>query len=106
MTTGGGGGGGGGGCIYSITTADMLHGRNNENLLHQNEHFPPIAKILLFLPCNMSAVQNLFNFFCILYMLTTLGGQISSLSLRGFELNTCKVKCVAYKGSTSNFHDI
>jgi len=39
----------------------MLHGRNNENVLHKKEHFSHGKKNLLFLPCNMAAVQNLYT---------------------------------------------
>ena len=38
----------------------MLHGRNNENILHNNRIFFSHKKNdLLFLQCNMAAVQNL-----------------------------------------------
>ena len=39
----------------------MLHGRNNENVLHKKEHFSHGKKNLSFLPCNMAAVQNLYT---------------------------------------------
>jgi len=38
----------------------MLHGRNNENILHMKDFFSHGKRNLLFLPCNMAAVQNLY----------------------------------------------
>ena len=39
----------------------MLHGRNNENILHKKEHFSQRKKNVLFLPYNMAAVQNFYK---------------------------------------------
>jgi len=39
----------------------MLHGRNNENILHMKELLFPWEKESLFPPCNMAAVQNLYS---------------------------------------------
>ena len=39
----------------------MLHGRNNENILHKKEQFFPWKEDLLLLPCKMAPVQNLYN---------------------------------------------
>ena len=38
----------------------MLRGRNNENILNEIENVSHRKTNLLFLPCNMAAVQNLY----------------------------------------------
>ena len=40
--------------------AAMLHGRNSENVLHKKEKFSHRKKNLLFLPCDIAAMQNLY----------------------------------------------
>ena len=40
--------------------AAMLHGRNYENILHKKKKNSDRKKNLLFLPCNIAAVQNLY----------------------------------------------
>jgi len=40
----------------------MLHGRDNENILHMKELLFPWEKESLLLPCNMAAVQNLYSY--------------------------------------------
>ena len=50
-------------CVFALGVSTGMHGRDNENTLHKKEIFfvfPLWKKNLLFLPCNMAVVQNLY----------------------------------------------
>ena len=51
-------------CVFALGVSTGMHGRDNENTLHKKEIFfvfPLWKKNLLFLPCNMAVVQNLYS---------------------------------------------
>ena len=56
----------------------LLHSRNNENVLHKKVNISHRKKNLLFPPCNMAAVQNLY-FPQNMLMLTESRGKFSNL---------------------------